>query len=214
VVNNNGKNRKKSGQPPALPALPEHRPAGMTDVSWRRLLRIHPTEEEQEIFIYYWNALHEDFDLNSGNDAMSAEMACTAFVRFELCMENHDPVLAREYETMYRNQVRMLKASRDQRVSDSTALARGDAQSPAEWATKLLAKAAVLVAKRGIEEGQKAANAVVPLPACVSGEPDPIDVEFESWMDDDDDFKSESLASNLPEGEPKRGRGRPRKSEK
>jgi hypothetical protein len=60
MSSDDGENREEAGQP-GVPS--QNQPNGMSDVSWRLLLRGHPSEDEQEVFIQYWNALHEQFEL-------------------------------------------------------------------------------------------------------------------------------------------------------
>ncbi|MFQ5647522.1 MAG: hypothetical protein ACE5GM_11380 [bacterium] len=93
-------------------------------------------EEEKEIYLRFYEALREDFQLNDSSDVMAGEMACMFYIRLKRAIDNNDQDNIPVMESLIRNQLKDLKATKDRREGEIISVKT----TPAEWAANLLAK--------------------------------------------------------------------------
>lgn len=118
--------------------------------------------EEKQLYQEYYQALGRDFKLNSSSDRMTCQMACIFFIRLRRAVlkgENSDIALM---ESLVRNQLKDLKATRDKRGAE----AGGLKTTPAEWAANLIkeveqTRAARAEKKRRREKKKEKAEPVI-----------------------------------------------------
>jgi hypothetical protein len=110
---------------------PKHNKNAMTHGAYVNKLL---DEEEKMLFDEYFQKLNEDFVLNSSSDRMSAELACLYFVRWIRAVKGGNAEAMYKIDSLLRNQLKDLKATKDKREGDTINLNT----TPAEWAANLL----------------------------------------------------------------------------
>jgi len=91
-------------------------------------------DEEKQLYQEYYQALQKDFELNNSSDRMTCQMACIFFIRLRRAINQGKSSDIALMESLVRNQLKDLKATRDKREEDVGNLKT----SPAEWAANLL----------------------------------------------------------------------------
>ncbi len=91
-------------------------------------------EEEKRLYQEYYQALRKDFKLNNSSDRMTCQMACIFFIRLRRAVLNGENSNIALMESLVRNQLKDLKATRDKREADPVGLRT----SPAEWVANLI----------------------------------------------------------------------------
>ncbi len=100
-------------------------------------------DEEKRLYQESYQALQKDFELNNSSDRMTCQMACIFFIRLRRAINQGKTNDIAQMESLVRNQLKDLKATRDKREGDV-----GDLKtSPAEWAATIL---------KEVEEARKA----------------------------------------------------------
>ena len=91
-------------------------------------------EEEKRLYQEYYQALQKDFKLNNSSDRMTCQMACIFFIRLRRAVNQGQSGDIALMESLVRNQLKDLKATRDKREQEA-----GDPKtSPAEWVAALI----------------------------------------------------------------------------
>ena len=91
-------------------------------------------DEEKRLYQEYYQALQKDFKLNNSSDRMICQMACIFFIRLRRAINQGKSGDIALLESLVRNQLKDLKATRDKREGDVVDLKT----SPAEWAANIL----------------------------------------------------------------------------
>ncbi len=112
------------------------------------------TEDEFPLFDAILDRLHDDFVFNKSSDLMQAELVAVYFLRLARAQTLGDFDGAQKLDQMIRAHLRDLKTTKLAREGDQPKQPEG---SPAEWATKLLEKAATVRRKsaKGVEEPRR-----------------------------------------------------------